>query len=73
MKRANLKIKGISIALGGKYAVINLKFIHASGYSAHPIKKFIEKIYKWPLWWLTYKGYKKMKPASWVKEVRSYS
>ncbi len=60
LKKADLRIEGIAIALGGKYAAIDIKFIRFSGYPAYLTKKLIEKMYKWPLWWLAYRGFKKI-------------
>jgi len=60
LKKADIQIKGIAIALGGKYAAIDLEFIQFSGYPAYLIKKLIERFYKWPLWWLASKGFKKI-------------
>ncbi len=61
LKKADLKMKGIAIALGGKYAAIDLQYIRFYGYTAYLIKKLIERLYKWPLWWLASKGYRKLK------------
>lgn len=60
LQRSDLKIEGIAIALGGTYAVIDMGFIRVSGYLAYLIKKLIERLYKWPLWWLAAKGFKKI-------------
>ncbi|WP_295419207.1 FAD-dependent oxidoreductase [Sulfurovum sp.] len=60
LKKANIRMKGIAIALGGKYAAIDLGFIHFHGYSAYLVKKVTERLYKWPLWWLASKGYTKI-------------
>ncbi|KYJ87612.1 NAD(P)/FAD-dependent oxidoreductase [Sulfurovum riftiae] len=60
LKKADLRIEGIAIALGGRYAAIDMKFIRFSGYPAYLTKKMIEKFYKWPLWWLAHKGFKKI-------------
>ena len=60
LKKANLKMKGIAIALGGNYASIDLGFIRINGYIAYLIKKLIERLYKWPLWWLASKGFRKI-------------
>ncbi len=59
-KSANIKIKGLAIALGGKYAIIEFGLFHIDGYLAYLVKKLIERLYKWPLWWLSYRGYKKI-------------
>ncbi len=58
--QANIHIRGIAIALGGKYAAIDLGFIRFHGYLAYLAKKITERLYKWPLWWLASKGYKKI-------------
>lgn len=58
LKASSLRIEGIAIALGGKYAVIDMHFLRLWGYPAYLIKKLIEKWYKWPLWYLAYKGYR---------------
>lgn len=58
LKASHLRIEGIAIALGGKYAVIDMHFMRLWGYPAYLIKKLIEKWYKWPLWYLAYKGYR---------------
>jgi NADH dehydrogenase len=60
LKKANMHIKGIAIALGGKYAAIDLGFIHFHGYPAYLVKKLIERLYKWPLWWFASKGFTKL-------------
>ena len=53
-------MRGIAIALGGKYAAIDLGLIRIDGYFAYVIKKLIERLYKWPLWWLASKGFRKI-------------
>jgi NADH dehydrogenase len=58
LKKSNLKMQGIAIALGGQYAIIDFGAIHLRGYIAYLIKKIIERLYKWPLWWLAYRGFK---------------
>ena len=60
LKKADMQIKGIAIALGGKYAAIDLGKVRFSGYPAYLIKKLIERLYKWPLWWLVSKGFRKI-------------
>jgi len=60
LKKSDLHIKGIAIALGGKYAAIDLGYLRLDGYAAHLIKKLIERFYKWPLWWKAAKGFKKI-------------
>lgn len=60
LKKSDLHLKGIAIALGGTYASIDLDVIRIHGYPAYLTKKFIERLYKWPLWWLASKGFKKI-------------
>jgi NADH dehydrogenase len=60
LEKSDLQIKGIAIALGGKYAAIDLGFIQINGYPAYLTKKLIERLYKWPLWWLASKGFRKI-------------
>lgn len=60
LKQADMHIKGIAIALGGKYAAIDLGSIRFHGYLAYLVKKIIERLYKWPLWWLASKGFGKI-------------
>jgi len=60
LKRVDIQVKGLAIALGGKYAAISMGNIILSGYPAYLIKKLTERIYKWPLWWLASKGFKKI-------------
>ena len=60
LKKAHIQIKGIAIALGGTYAAINIGHLYFSGYIAFVIKKIIEKLYKWPLWWRASQGFKKI-------------
>ncbi len=64
LKKADIKIKGLAIALGGKYAAIDLGKIRFSGYTAYLIKKLIERLYKWPLWWLVSKGFRKIEACT---------
>jgi NADH dehydrogenase len=58
LKESDIKMRGIAIALGGNYAAIDLGIIHLNGYLAYLIKKLIERLYKWPLWWIASKGFK---------------
>jgi NADH dehydrogenase len=60
LKHADIHMKGIAIALGGYYAIIDLGFIRINGYPAYLVKKLIERLYKWPLWWIASKGFKKI-------------
>jgi len=64
LKKADLHLKGITIALGGSYASIDLGAIRIHGYPAYLTKKFIERLYKWPLWWQASKGFKKIETCS---------
>jgi len=59
-KKADLHVQGIAIALGGSYAAIDMGVLRIYGYPAYLIKKFIERLYKWPLWWLASKGFRKI-------------
>lgn len=59
-KKADMHVEGIAIALGGTYAAIDLGFLRIYGYPAYLIKKIIEKLYKWPLWRLASKGFRKI-------------
>ncbi|WP_255322719.1 hypothetical protein [Sulfurovum sp. NBC37-1] len=34
--------------------------IHINGYAAYLVKKLIERLYKWPLWWRARQGFRKM-------------
>ena len=58
LTKADIKIRGIAIALGGKYAIISIYGIQINGYIAYLVKKLIERLYKWPLWLLALKGFK---------------
>lgn len=64
LKKAELSMKGIAIALGGTYASIDLGVIRIHGYPAYLIKKLIERLYKWPLWWLASKGFRKIESCT---------
>jgi NADH:ubiquinone reductase (H+-translocating) len=64
LKKANLKIKGIAIALGGEYASIDTGLVCVYGYPAYLIKKLIERLYKWPLWFSAAKGFKNIDSCS---------
>ena len=62
MKRCNVKIKGILIALGGKYAVGNIyDLFHVRGRLAYLIKQYVFSSYRKPLLTLIKRGYKKLK------------
>jgi len=49
MKKADIKLRGLAIALGGRYAIIDAGLFCIDGIVAYIGKKFIEKSYKWPL------------------------
>jgi len=49
MKKADIKLRGLAIALGGRYAIIDAGQFCIDGIMAYIGKKFIEKSYKWPL------------------------
>jgi NADH dehydrogenase len=57
LKKSHIKIKGIAIALGGRYAIIDIGKIKIYGYLAYLIKRFSGVRYKWPLKWLASKGF----------------
>jgi len=59
-QKANLSLKGIAIALGGRYAAIDLGYLRIKGYPAYLIKKLTEHLYKWPLRWQALRGYHKI-------------
>ncbi len=48
-KHADIRLRGIAIALGEKYAILDFGFLRIEGFWAHFGKKAIEKWYKWPL------------------------
>ena len=56
---ANIKLKGVAIALGGRYAILDMGKIRIYGIAAYYLKKIVEKFYKWPLWLRCKAGYKK--------------
>lgn len=56
---ANIKIKGLAIALGGRYAIVDMGRIRIYGLASYFAKKITEKIYKWPLWMRCRVGYRK--------------
>ncbi len=49
-KEAKISIKGLAIALGGRYAIIDLKWIRIYGIVGYFTKQLVESLYKWPLW-----------------------
>jgi len=56
---ATIKIKGLAIALGGKYAVLDMGKIRVYGTFGYYVKKIVEKFYKWPLWFRCKYGFTK--------------
>jgi len=58
LQKADIKMKGLAIALGGNYAIISMYGIQINGYPAYVAKKLIERLYKWPLWWQALKGFR---------------
>ncbi len=56
---ANIKLKGVAIALGGRYAILDMEKIRIYGIVAYYLKKIVEKFYKWPLWLRCKAGYEK--------------
>ncbi|WP_281951724.1 NAD(P)/FAD-dependent oxidoreductase [Nitrosophilus kaiyonis] len=62
MQRADIKLQGLAIALGGRYAVIVTPFgLQISGFLGWLGKKAIEKWYKTPLKFKAKQGFKKLK------------
>jgi len=62
LKEANIKIMGLAIALGGKYAIITTPFgFKIYGFLGYLIKKGIEQYYKIPLKLKALKGDKVLK------------
>jgi NADH dehydrogenase len=59
-----IKIKGLAIALGGKYAILDLEFIQIYGLFAYYVKKITEKIYKYPLWLRCLYGFRKIESCN---------
>jgi len=49
MRKADIKLRGLAIALGGRYAIIDTGYFIIDGIIAYIGKKIIEKSYKWPL------------------------
>ncbi len=47
---ARITIKGLAIALGGRYAIVDVGAIRICGIVGYYIKKIVENFYKWPLW-----------------------
>ena len=47
---ATITIKGLAIALGGKYAILDMGKIRIYGSLGYYVKKIVENSYKWPLW-----------------------
>jgi NADH dehydrogenase len=59
-----IQIKGLAIALGGKYAILDLEFIRIYGLFAYYVKKITEKIYKYPLWLRCLYGFRKIESCN---------
>ncbi|SMC09788.1 NAD(P)/FAD-dependent oxidoreductase [Nitratiruptor tergarcus] len=61
LQRANIRLRGLAIALGGKYAIIVTPFgFQISGILGWIGKKAIEKWYKWPLKLKAKQGFEKL-------------
>lgn len=60
-KDVQIKILGLAIALGGKYAILDIGAFRFYGIVAHYGKKLVENFYKWPLWLRCRYGLKKLK------------
>ena len=60
MKRSNIKLRGLAIALGGRYAIIDTGYFAIDGIMAYIGKKIIEKSYKWPLRMRARNGFNKI-------------
>lgn len=56
-----IKIRGVAIALGGSYAILDIGFIRIYGSLGHYVKKIVERLYKYPLWLRCRYGFKKIK------------
>ncbi len=65
-KKVDINIQGLAIALGGKYAILDVGKFRLSGFSAYYIKKFTEKIYKWPLWLRCKYGFSKVSKCKYL-------
>ncbi len=64
MKPADIRLQGLAIALGGKYAVLDAGFFRMYGFGAYVGKKIIEKWYKWPLQYKARRGRKQIAACS---------
>ena len=60
LKRADIRLRGLAIALGGKYAILDAGFIRIYGFWAYVGKKAIEKWYKRPLKRQALQGHRKI-------------
>jgi NADH dehydrogenase len=47
---AEIKILGLAIAMGGRYAILSVGNMRIYGVVAYLFKKIVENFYKWPLW-----------------------
>ncbi len=62
LEKVDIKLRGLAIALGGKYAIVSTPFgFNIHGFLGWLIKKGIEKYYKIPLKIKALKGYKILK------------
>jgi len=59
-----IEIKGLAIALGGNYAILDLGFLRIYGSIGHYAKKITEKLYKYPLWLRCRYGFKKIESCN---------
>jgi NADH dehydrogenase len=64
LRRASIRIKGLAIALGGKYAIVETRRMMLRGYIAYVVKKLTEWGYRYPLLYLARKGYRRMGKCS---------
>ncbi len=53
----DIRLKGLAIALGGRYAIVDVGAFRIYGFLAYFGKKVIEKGYKWPLKWRAKRGF----------------
>ncbi len=60
MHKADIKLRGLAIALGSPYAIIDAGAFRLYGYPAYLGKKAIEKIYKLPLRYYAKRGFSKL-------------
>ncbi|BDY13118.1 NAD(P)/FAD-dependent oxidoreductase [Hydrogenimonas cancrithermarum] len=60
LERVDIRLRGLAIALGGRFAIIDTGWLRIYGVPAYLGKKAIEKFYKWPLRLRAKKGFKKL-------------